>query len=471
MSNKPRKQLKIGDQKMRCVCRTWLNLLLDPQFAKLHFDRAPLCTLLRPIFHEPFSQNLYLIELKGNPAFDIGGRRIAREVSDCTCGDDVCHTNCDVHFKMKLNTIFRVPKLESEVQHSSEEFEIVDTELNMVNSCNGLLCLGEPHDGDSAVIYNPITGEYIRLPNAGADDFSTGYVVWGFGFSSKSNQYKVLKMVLRWIEYDTFIWGAKVVTVGRGGWRNIGPTPVTWDYQSSSVFLNGSLHWLCDYFVQPTFEIKPPAFVLYFDIDSEQFGVFAPPPPYLSKLCEKSVSDLSMRELEGCLCICDASNYDSVDIWVMKEYGVQESWTNVSSVETCWVDRCPMALRQPIDNLNNGNGNLLIYNDKNALVSYDGLGFRYLKIHGIETQFEVVTHTPSFLSLMDAAVGDNLEVLKVKSRSLELGPQGFEALFLVEEDGETDPTFSDSVYSTDTSEEQDDPENAEDQDDSVNAKT
>ncbi|KAK9266483.1 hypothetical protein L1049_001689 [Liquidambar formosana] len=113
-----------------------------------------------------------------------------------------------------------------------------------------------------------------------------------------------------------------------------------------------------------------------------------------------------MGVLKGSLCLCDASSYDVTDIWVMKDYGVKESWFKEFKIDTSHLDRWPTGLCQPIDVLKSGD--LLMYHANNALVSYNGVEFKYFKICEIESKFLAVAHIPSFVSLKDM-MGDKVE--------------------------------------------------------------
>ncbi|CAJ2649674.1 unnamed protein product [Trifolium pratense] len=43
---------------------------------------------------------------------------------------------------------------------------------------------------------------------------------------------------------------------------------------------------------------------------------------------------ISMGELRGFLYICDASSPHGITMWIMKNYGIGESWTKVYNIDT-----------------------------------------------------------------------------------------------------------------------------------------
>ncbi|KAE9444918.1 hypothetical protein C3L33_23185, partial [Rhododendron williamsianum] len=68
--------------------------------------------------------------------------------------------------------------------------------------------------------------------------------------------------------------------------------------------------------------MESPYSICAFDIEKESFQGFSTVPG----LCRGSYCK-SLGLLEGRLCVCDNSSDSDLVIWVMKEYGVSESWT------------------------------------------------------------------------------------------------------------------------------------------------
>ncbi|KAI8545941.1 hypothetical protein RHMOL_Rhmol07G0076600 [Rhododendron molle] len=112
-----------------------------------------------------------------------------------------------------------------------------------------------------------------------------------------------------------------------GSWKRVYNVPSSLCYNKGSpTYLNGSLHWIC------TGE-KGSNSIVSFNFDIEKFQS-VPPPPF--KLC-KSLMDMNeemvLGVLGGCLSVSDGSGFEKLKIWVMKEYGVQES----GSKEFCFI--------------------------------------------------------------------------------------------------------------------------------------
>ncbi|KAI3839594.1 hypothetical protein MKW92_041386 [Papaver armeniacum] len=114
--------------------------------------------------------------------------------------------------------------------------------FRFVGTCNGLVCYVM---SDFIYIYNPITGERIRVPTMGSE-YAPRPV--GFGYCRSTKTYKVVKIgqssVLKLGQSDAnFKASVQVYTLGEGsGWRY--KPQVTYMLSGSGVFANGALHWL-----------------------------------------------------------------------------------------------------------------------------------------------------------------------------------------------------------------------------------
>lgn len=202
-----------------------------------------------------------------------------------------------------------------------------DHELDVVNSCNGFLCLSEPfkyrpsfRDCNPVIVCNPITCEFINLPPATIDDESRKYMIFmyalhcGLGFSPKTNQYKVI-----WIRYpfsreEGDIGSlAEIHTLGTGTWKRIGDAPSTLHRKiRSPTYLNGSLHWFCH-------GVKYSNSITSFDFDNEEFQPL--PPPHFKPSGGMNFT-MALGEIRGCLCICYVSGF------AVKGMGDERIWSS-----------------------------------------------------------------------------------------------------------------------------------------------
>ncbi|KAI8010811.1 F-box protein [Camellia lanceoleosa] len=317
----------------RCqlVCKEWFSSISDPHFAKLHLSRSPISLLIKPIFRE--SRKLRLFDLQ------ILYKTHPREAH------------------LKLTTEINIPYAGQEI----------------VNSCNGLLCLCYK---SVICVCNPILGE--------------------------TNQYKVIRFFIERVvesinpitELKTYRDDPKamIYTIGDGLWRNLGSVPYYLKNRSFNSFVNGALHWL-------NFTCDSPDFIRCFDFDSEEFWVVLEPPEFGLR---KEFSDhIRVGVLRGSLSIYDFSSPLRMDIWLMKDYGIKESWSKELVIENGIGRRGNLDCYEPIMILKSGE--ILMLVNKDALKMYNPrLGkFKKLNTYGIKSEFNATAHVPSFVSLRD----------------------------------------------------------------------
>ncbi|XP_058225939.1 F-box protein At3g07870-like [Rhododendron vialii] len=410
------------------VCKTWRTIVSSPEFAKLHFARGEAFPLVRSAAPSRVSRTLYLVE-----------------------PPEHCSGFDDGPIKMKLDTKLKIPVYDEETviemdppPKSGVKLRAEHHELKIANSCNGLLCLCEPTLDfpfevwrNPIAVCNPITSEYINLPDPIEWDRDTKRslsIHCGLGFSPKMNQYKVIRFrepLISWERESCSM--TEIHTLGTGSWKRVRNVPSSLYYNNGSpTYLNGSLHWIYT-------EENGSNSIVSFNFDIEKFQSVPPPPFKLWKIDKEMTGEWVLGVLGGCLCVCDGSGFEKLKIWVMKEYGVQESW----SKEFCFITqtnegRWIYGTYDPICLLRNG-AVVLFHSSSGALFYHDPKkhGFKFLKPQdGYKSpKYVAIAHIPSFISLKDVVKGHNMAVLPTKSRCAEFKLQGeCKDVFLVEED-------------------------------------
>lgn len=417
----------------KCVCKTWHIIISDPQFAKLHLAQAKAFPLIRDWHSRRISRALYLLEPEDGHGLEDGY---------CWCGfvDNECN-RC--RFNIKVKTKLKIPVRNAQVMfsHAADDARVIfnttnrgkrehlfelksamDHTYSIVNSCNGLLCLTEPAGRGSVVVCNPVTGEFIYLPESCNFGTDTINIRVGLGFSPKNNQYKVIRMFNRLIKdrmTGSFDWSkfemVEIHTLGTDSWRSLDISELKIDLLKSITYLNGAMHWL----YSERNGVKDSRRIVSFDLDKEQFDFH----DVASPACAHRKSCYwDMTVVGRYLCLCTIAS-DHCCTWVMKDYGVWESWTKLFDIDIA-IDQLGrhFSLYRPLIQLNNGA--LLIFGDfYSKLIYFDQLGglrFKRLKFRGIASRFEAIAHIPSFISLKDIVKRGNVEVLNVNSRCGEL---------------------------------------------------
>ncbi|GLU15702.1 hypothetical protein SLE2022_321720 [Rubroshorea leprosula] len=208
-------------------------------------------------------------------------------------------------------------------------------------SCNGLIALRNSEK--CLALFNPSTKKLrqlpvspIELPN---DSSKSGYVFYGFGQDVISNDYKVVRMVQFYrIENDEegsfFDYEVKVYSLNNNSWKKISNLPCYLRFlflffyhllhrRGYGVLVSGVLHWV----LPPRSETSGRNMIVGFDLGTEEFLQV----PQAENTDENFLLDVGV--LDGCLCMICNYNQFSVDILVMKEYGLKESWTWLLSIQ------------------------------------------------------------------------------------------------------------------------------------------
>ncbi|KAJ9536600.1 hypothetical protein OSB04_un000249 [Centaurea solstitialis] len=343
----------------KCVCKKWRNLVLDSYFVNLHLLRSLPSLIVRCIsrldMRYPYKPGI----LKWVEIEDKLDRHHL-------------HHNPAMSLDLNLSSILQ------------------NSKVILTGSVNGLLCLSQSvgHGGDNACICNPITREYMILHHRK----DTWTFICGFGVVSMTGEYKVIRTfqdsnptsLPRELE-------AEVYTLGTGQWRNIGHVPYSFDH-SDQPFLNGHIHWRVD-------DEDSPESLCSFDLDKETFQLFPSPP---SEAIEESYMHFqSLAVLKGCLCKSDT--YDSqYTIWVMKEYGIKESWHKEVVVKLGIIPDLDWLIWEPmflIEGLKDGS--ILMDYRRERLFVYCPQSKTIDRTEIFDPYFTGLAYRPSFLKLRD----------------------------------------------------------------------
>ncbi|CAL5441383.1 unnamed protein product [Camellia sinensis] len=268
-------------------------------------------------------------------------------------------------------------------------------------SCNGLLCLANALD--TLVLWNPSNRNSRRLPHAAVEfqNLSKYYEnrIYGFGYDSGSDDYKVVRIVaIKGVNDDYFDYEVKVYSLKSNSWHRAKKFPHFPNLKKSGGALaGGALHWV----VTEELEVYTAGLIVSFDLCREEYG-FVPQPDYSDKNFFMSV-----QELEGCLSVLCYYYLAGVHLWVMKDYGVKESWTKLVTVAEPGVVRPPPYMR-PLVYSKNG-GERLLEQDMEGLLWYDLKRKRVVKnvvIHGIEELVQVEMCVGSLVPI-NSGVGES----------------------------------------------------------------
>jgi F-box interacting protein len=293
---------------LRCasVCKSWYSLVTSPSFASLHQDlsspnHGP-CVLVE-YYNREDVLNWYYGLHRDNQSFDV----IAK---------------------------FDPP------HHPS--WKITESYWDIVDSLNGIVCLCEQHFvhdkaigdaihdnaiDDEIVLWNPSLRKSLILPKPRVSEFVSKIDI-GFGFLAESNEYMVVRISYT---FDTMQNGAEIYELSTGSWRDLKHGDVSHsELHSQQAHYKGILHWFASYLEKDNSAVS--YFICTFDIKDEKFGALMLPNCIRHESHEdyEHIQPSVVREL---LCLIHYSAERSCTIWAMKEYGVDDSWQKIFSID------------------------------------------------------------------------------------------------------------------------------------------
>ncbi|XVF39339.1 hypothetical protein PTKIN_Ptkin01aG0026700 [Pterospermum kingtungense] len=232
------------------------------------------------------------------------------------------HLKQSIKTRNSLKTILR-PTYQSDKSNKLVSLGFASVNLNIpqelnggaeiVGSCNGILCLlnRKRTHGSTLLMWNISTGEYKVLPDKPMEPhdesidfpqnflFTTEVTV----YSLKTNSWRSCEQIPDFYYFFMNYWGVQYYT-----------------------FVCGALHW----FGEKDLALGGPCkSVIAFDFSTEKHHPIELPNGMEHK------SYMALGTLRGCLCAIFAyrSDFEKVDVWIMKDYGVKDSWTMIHSLQ------------------------------------------------------------------------------------------------------------------------------------------
>ena len=294
--------------RLKFVCKSWLSRLSDPGFMNTHHKRRPAQTLMG-VVHSSHTQ------------FSVG-------VSESFDQTNSSH-------------VYKFPKKAWEV--------------DFVGSENGVICLLEWSE-NYVHLWNPAIEKHKKLPQTPSPRCEPGYnhsryILHGFGYEPLTNDFKVVAAcggedyervnVMDDVPDGNYFRKDEQVSVyslRSDSWKTtvmpalIFPkdyvrTRIALGESESSVVVSASIHWLISGCIEigRLLHKKWSDEIVAFDLSSEEFKLIEGP----SSLNSSSFKFIEFKcaSLFGCLSLITESSSWNIKIWVMKEYGVRDSWT------------------------------------------------------------------------------------------------------------------------------------------------
>ncbi|XP_058745539.1 F-box/kelch-repeat protein At3g23880-like [Vicia villosa] len=271
----------------KSVCKLWKTLISDPGFVKSHLQTSTHKLLVSLVqSEEPYKILSY-------PVKSLFENQLSTPVEPDSF------------------TFLENPS--PPIKHDS--LSMIDRYI-IIDSCNGLLCLFDT-TLNSVIMCNPSTRMMSEMsPSAIGEGFEYLYIThYGFGYDQVNDKYKFLAA-------RSNGYGIKIYTFGQGYWTAA-------QYFSREPrrllgkYVSGTLNWLADDGSYTFAQTE----ILSFDLDKETYRIVPLPQNDIRNMCLPL-----LYVLNDCLCVFFETSKTSWEMWLMKEYGVVESWTRFTIV-------------------------------------------------------------------------------------------------------------------------------------------
>lgn len=259
------------------------------------------------------------------------------------------------------------------------------TFVRVVGSCNGLICIAITEN--NFILWNPSFRKYKKLPNVDVAIKPRLCIQYGFGFDEANEDYKVVGIFGRYENLGRYKTVVKVYSLKNNSWRRIEDFKGGAPRDDMGKFANGKLHWFASPWVVHTSSRWD---IVSLDLESEIYGTVEQP-----NYGEGDFFAVMLGVLGGCICVLCNYQLTRADVWVLKDYGVKESWTKVFSIP--YIDEPEKYVSpRPLCILLNGEvlwalgSSFVVYNPKEN-------SFRFPNISNLNDFLEVNTYIESLV--------------------------------------------------------------------------
>lgn len=236
--------------------------------------------------------------------------------------------------------------------------------FRIVGSCNGLICLCDDYfqDAENVILWNPCLRKSVTLalPEKPQNPYMC---VIGFGFDLSKNVFKVVRIIYEkeCLNQLRVPPNVEVYEQGGGEWRGIGCAPPQYfivEFMWSQVFVHDAVHWVA---YNPSVAGGFHNLIIAFEMRYDMFREIELPPV----VADQRPTCLSVTLFKDSLAVlCGGqSGSGACSVWVMRDYGVFETWTKLYNITLPDFLSRTLGFRK--------NGEILITSDTGELISYD----------------------------------------------------------------------------------------------------
>ncbi|XP_059652197.1 F-box protein At3g07870-like [Cornus florida] len=287
-----------------CVCKSWYSLLTNPSFITTHLNRSS-------VAHNN-NNNLLLVRRFSSDDDEEEHYSLLRCEKEMLFCD---YAELDLPLKNDGGNPY----------------------LRVIGCCNGVLCLSDDLITymDKLYLWNPSIQKTMTLPPLRVTYQSHGPFMHsiGFGFDSLTDDYKVVRIVyLHGPDGFEAPPEVDIFSVSTGTWRNISHLglPYTILERASQAYVNGAAHWIAyDTERRSNFFYL----IVSFHMGDKVFGEIMVPDSMEDANWMLGVHIAKVQESLSLIHIQLIGIQVTCCIWVMKEYGISESWTKQFNID------------------------------------------------------------------------------------------------------------------------------------------
>ncbi|XP_048128052.1 F-box protein CPR1-like [Rhodamnia argentea] len=348
--------------RFRCVSRSWRSTIDDPRFVALHLNHSALD-----------ASNRYLVCLEWRHR--------------------LCFLLPNESLTLPFQSLIEIP------------FVNPSNCYGFVVSSNGLIWVAEILSNgccQTMYLWNLFTRKHkvVRGSCPEHQFFSkeTAHVVLGFCFDVRSNDYKIVRIIYFPDDNRRYFGGSTLVEIyslSTDSWRSLECEVPSFSGYRRAVFLNGNLHWFAFKF-EDLLELGGYGAIVLFDVAGEVFDEMALPAEMLPEddfgliASVEVLNDLLAVFISHGEQIGYLELHSNCSVWVMRHYGVPESWTKMYTFEASGLLRVCGGFTWT--------GELLIEIDSGKRVSWNPITGQFTNLPSWMTS-DLVTVVESLVSL------------------------------------------------------------------------
>lgn len=217
------------------------------------------------------------------------------------------------------------------------DFSFCNCSVRIVGSLNGILCLSDVDNANNFYFCNPSIRKWIQLPEPSyvcqrGDTFG---LTLGFGFDAVTNDFKVVRIAHS--KAHAVPPRVDIYKYNTGIWEDISHVSGSYLFSTATpyVYVNGACHWITS-----KLELKISSIsscrkvIVMFNMHDETFSDMILPCG-LTDGSRPLFDEMFLYVSEESLCLV-SHKYDinkPIDIWMMREYGVPDSWVKQFSIQ------------------------------------------------------------------------------------------------------------------------------------------